>query len=218
MHGSHETRRAMLGRARFLHRRGYATLLFDFHAYGESEGGRTAFGFSESADAAAALDLLRSRLPGEPIGAVGFSLGGAAALLGPQPLAADALVLEAVYPDIEDAVANRLRLRFGAIGPWLSPLLTLQLYPRWGLHTEQLRPIDAIKKVRVPVFVIAGTEDPRTTLEESRRLFTAAPAPKEFWAVPGAAHANFQRYAPQEYEKRLIGFFDRYLRKRPRKG
>jgi uncharacterized protein len=213
MHGSHETRRAMIGRARFLHLHGYSTLLFDFHAYGESEGDRTAFGFTESGDAAAAVALLRSLIPGERLAAVGFSLGGAACLLGPQPLPVDALVLEAVYPDIEEAVANRLRLRFGAIGPWLAPLLTLQVYPRWGVRLDQLRPIDAIKTVRVPVFIIAGADDQRTTLAESRRLFAAAPEPKEFWAVPGAPHANYQRFAPAEYEKRLLAFLDRYLRR-----
>jgi uncharacterized protein len=212
MHGSHETRRAMLGRARFLHRHGYSVLLFDFHPYGESEGDRTTFGYTEAGDAAAAVALLRSLVPAVPIGAVGFSLGGAASLLGPQPLPVDALVLEAVYPDIEDAVANRLRLRLGAIGPWFTPLLTLQVHPRWGVRLDQLRPIDAIKRVHAPVFIIAGSDDPRTTLAESKRLFAAAPEPKEFWVVPGAAHVNFERFAPRDYQAHLLAFLDRYLR------
>src|SRR4029077_21015743 len=109
-------------------------------------------------------------------------------LLGPQPLDVDAMVLEAVYPDIRDAVANRLRLRFGRLAPWLAPLLTAQVEPRWGIRLDQLRPIDAVTRVRVPILIIAGTEDLRTTLADSRRLFDAAPAPKQFWAVPGAAH------------------------------
>jgi uncharacterized protein len=212
MHGSHETRRAMLGRARFLHTHGYATLLFDFHAYGESDGDRNTFGFTEAGDAEAGLQLLRSLAPGERIGAIGFSLGGAACLLGERPLPVDALVLEAVYPDIETAVANRLRLRLGPLGPLLTPLLTWQIYPRWGIRIDQLRPIDGIRKVHVPMLVIAGAEDPRTTLAESKRLFAAAAEPKQFWIVPGAGHVNFQRFAPQEYEARVLGFLDRFLR------
>ena len=214
LHGSHETRRAMIGRARFLNRRGYAVLLFDFHAYGESEGARTSFGYGESRDAAAAVASLRSLVPDGPIAAVGFSLGGAACLLGDEPLAVDALVLEAVYTDIEDAVANRLRMRFGSVGPLLAPLLTGQLGWRWGIDAARLRPIDAIGRLRVPVFVIAGADDPRATIEDSRRLFAAAPQPKELWEVPGAAHVNFQRFAPQEYERRVLEFLDRYLRER----
>lgn len=44
-----------------------------------------------------------SNAPGEKIGAIGQSLGGAAALLCPRPLQVDALVIEAVYPDIDGA-------------------------------------------------------------------------------------------------------------------
>ena len=42
---------------------------------------------------AAAVAFVRARLPGERVGAIGVSLGGAAALLGPAPLAVDALVV-----------------------------------------------------------------------------------------------------------------------------
>jgi fermentation-respiration switch protein FrsA (DUF1100 family) len=215
MHGSHETRRSMLGRALFLHRQGYASLLFDFHAYGESEGAHTGFGLTESDDAAAGVAFLRSLAPNERIAAIGFSLGGAAVLLGPEPLPVDALVLEAVYSDIKDAVVNRLRMRFGFAGPYLAPLLTLQLYPRWGIREDELRPIDAIKKVRVPILIIAGSIDPRATLDDSKRLFAAAPEPKELWVVAGAAHANFQRFAPRQYEERVLRFLDRNLRGSP---
>lgn len=212
MHGSHETRRAMIGRARFLHAHGYAVLLFDFHAYGESEGTRTSFGFGEADDAAAAVALLRTLAPGERVAAVGFSLGGAACLLGPQPLAVDALVLEGVYADIVDAVANRLRLRFGPLGPWLTPLLTLQVEPRWGIRLDQLRPVDGIARIRVPVLIIAGTDDPRAPLADARRLFAAAPGPKALWEIPGAAHTNFQRFAPAAYEARVLDFLAHVLR------
>ncbi|MBX3027681.1 alpha/beta hydrolase [bacterium] len=212
MHGSHETRRAMIGRARFLHRHGYTVLLFDFHAYGESSGTRTTFGYGEAADAAAAVALLRTLAPGERVAAIGFSLGGAAALLGEQPLAVDALIVEAVYADIRDAVANRLRLRFGPLGPWLAPLLTAQVGWRFGLRLDQLRPVEGMKRVRVPVLIIAGAADGRAPPADAQRLFAAAHEPKRLWIVPGAAHVNFQHFAPGEYEAHVLAFLDRYLR------
>lgn len=212
MHGSHETRRAMLGRARFLHRHGYAVLLFDFHAYGESDGLRTTFGYGEAADAAAALAALRRLAPGERVAAIGFSLGGAAALLGERPLDVDAMVLEGVYADIRAAVANRLRLRFGALGPWLAPFLTAQVEWRFGVRLDQLRPVEGIGRVHVPVLIIAGADDPRAPPSDARRLFAAAHEPKELWIIPGAAHANYQRLIPAEYEQRILAFLDRALR------
>lgn len=215
MHGSHETRRAMIGRARFLHRHGYGVLLFDFHAYGESDGAHTTFGYGEAADAAAALARLKTLAPGERVAALGFSLGGAAALLGERPLEVDALIVEAVYADIRDAVANRLRLGFGPLGPWLAPLLTAQLSWRFGVSPEQLRPVDGMARIRVPVLIIAGAADGRAPTADAQRLFAAAHEPRQLWIVPGAAHVNFQHFAPKEYEAHVLAFLDQYLRGNP---
>ena len=101
MHGVRGNRLQLVERARLLAADGVAVLLFDFQAHGESGGSRITFGKLEGMDAAAAVRFARGRAPGEPLGAVGISLGGAAALLGPGVLDVDALVLEAVYPTID---------------------------------------------------------------------------------------------------------------------
>ena len=81
----------------------------------------------ETAIGTGALDMGNRRngtadLPGEKIGAIGSSLGGAAALLGPHPLPVDALVLESVYPDIGAATGNRIRAVLGwPIGALVAP-------------------------------------------------------------------------------------------------
>jgi fermentation-respiration switch protein FrsA (DUF1100 family) len=218
MHALRGDRRAMLGRARFLAGAGYSVLLFDFQAHGESGGQHITFGFLESRDAQAAVRFVHSRLPGEPIAAIGTSLGGAACLLGDVPLAVDALVLEAVYPDVRRAVANRLCIRLGAPGRVLAPLLLWQLQPSLGIRQDQLRPIDRISRVRCPLLLVAGTDDRRTTIQESRALYAAAPEPKEMWEVKGAAHVDFYQYAGAEYERRIIAFLAHCLRDGGGKG
>lgn len=205
----------MLGHARFLRRAGYSVLLIDLPAHGESSGASISFGARESEGARAGLAYLRRAVPGEPVGALGVSLGGASLLLGagaPAANSADAVVLEAVYPTISEAVADRLRIRLGAVGPLLAPLLTVQLRPRLGLGAEALRPIDRIGALGVPVLVIAGEADLHTTLEESRRLFSAAPEPKALWIVPRAAHGDLLAAGGAEYQRRVLMFFRRYLR------
>jgi fermentation-respiration switch protein FrsA (DUF1100 family) len=205
----------MLGRAGALHRAGYTVLLVDLQAHGESAGERITFGARESLDAGAALAHLRRASPDERIAAIGVSLGGASLLLGSADLAAnaaDAVVLEAVYPTIEEAIADRLRIRLGALGPPLAPLLIWQLKPRLGIGPAELRPIDRIGKLRVPLLLIAGAEDRHTTLAESRRLFAAAPQPKELWVVDGASHQDLHPFARTEYERRVLEFLGRHLR------
>lgn len=216
LHGVRASRLDMLGRARFLHARGYTVMLFDSRAHGESGGQRITFGYLESLDARVLLGALRQAAPGERVGVIGISLGGAAVLIGPQPLRVHALVLESVYPTLEEAIDNRLAMRLGALGPRLAPLLTVQLQPRLGFGVGDLRPIDTVDRVGAPLLVIAGTEDRHTTIVQSRRLFARAQAPKELWEVPGAGHVDYHLAAPAEYEARVGGFLARHLRDAPR--
>lgn len=211
LHGQRSDRRAMLSRARLLRQAGYASLLIDLQGHGESPGEWLTFGHREAAGAHAAVALLRARPDCAKVAVIGQSLGGAAALLGEEPLKVDAMVLEAVYPDIEQAARNRLQMRFGALGDWLLPLLTLQLEPRLGVGVDQLRPIERIDEVNSPLLIMAGSDDRHTTLAESRRLFAAASQPKRLWVVPGAAHVDLHRFAPQAYRAQLFAFLDEHL-------
>jgi len=211
MHGVRADRTSMVGRARFLNAAGHAVLLFDFQAHGESPGRRVTFGHLESRDARAAVRFVRTQLPGERVGVVGVSMGGAAALLAEPPLEADAFVLEMVYPTLEEAVADRLRMRLGTWGGQLSPLLMWQLRPRLGVGAEQMRPVERVASVLAPKLFIAGAADRHTTLEESRRLFGAAREPKELWVVEGAAHTDLHAASREEYERRMLDFFAKTL-------
>ena len=214
LHGIRSDRRGMLGRARFLHGAGYAVLLIDMQAHGETPGEFITFGYQESRDARAALDYLKTKLKGRPLGVIGASMGGAASLLGDSPVDADAVVLEGVYSSIEDAVGNRIAIRLGEIGHWLAPLLLWQIEPRLGVALESLAPISAIDRLDAPVLVIGGSEDRRTSVQETRALFERARSPKQLWLVEGARHQDFHRYSKQAYEERVLLFFKQYLGQR----
>jgi len=217
-HAVRSSRLSMRRRAEFLYRARYSVLLFDAQAHGESPGERITFGHLEALDAAAAVDFVRGRSPGVPVGYIGVSQGGAAALLGPAPLQVDALVIEAVYPTLAEALENRMAIRLGPLGPALAPLLGAQLGPRLGLPGGTLEPIARIGEVQAPLLVIAGAEDAHTTLEQSRRLFAAAPDPKELWIISGARHQDFHRLGPAEYEARVLEFLEAHLSRPAREG
>ena len=212
MHGVRSNRLSMLARARFLSQAGYTVLLFDFQAHGESQGKHITFGKLESKDAEVAIQFLRQNAPGEKIGVVGESMGGAAAILASPPLNADAMILEMVYPTIEEAVSNRIATRFGNWSRILTGLLVLQLRPRLGINPEELRPIDSVGGITCPKLFIAGSKDRYTPLEESQRLYDTAAAPKEFWVVEGAGHQDLHNAAKTEYENRVLSFFQQRLR------
>jgi fermentation-respiration switch protein FrsA (DUF1100 family) len=211
LHGVRANRTDMVSRAVFLHVLGYSVLLIDFQAHGESPGKHITFGELESRDALAAIDFLRRSAPRERIGVIGVSLGAAAIVLANKPLGAQAVVLESMYPSIEEAVADRLKLHLGSWGTLGAPLLLAQMKPRLGIGPERLRPIDRIAGIGAPVLLIHGARDQHTTLDEARRVFAAAADPKMFWELQGAAHVNLHRFARQEYERRVSEWFARYL-------
>jgi fermentation-respiration switch protein FrsA (DUF1100 family) len=212
LHGVRADRAAMLSRARFLHDAGYGVLLIDFQAHGESPGAAITFGWLESRDARAALDWLRTAAPGERIGAIGLSMGGAAATLAEPPLPLDALVLEEVYPTIEEALADRLRLQYGGGAGAMLPLFTWQMPLRIGITPAALHPIERVGALAMPKLFIAGAADLHTTLAESERLYAAAAEPKELWVVPGLGHQDADEHVPADYRPRVLAFLARTLR------
>ena len=212
LHSVRSHRGEMLDRALFLNDAGYSTLMVDFQAHGESKGDQITFGYRESYDVEASYRYLKNRVADRPIGIIGVSLGGAATLLSAVITSVDAFILESVYPTIDEAIANRLVIRLGPLGYYLTPLFTWQIEPRLGVSPKWLRPIDRIGQLQGPVMIIAGSEDRHTLLSESKRLYDSAPMPKEIWVIQGAAHENFYAYTPPEYKERVLGFFNRYLK------
>ena len=218
MHGVRANRRSLLGRAEMLHQAGYSVLLVDLQAHGESPGRHITFGYLERRDAEAAVAFARKQFPGEPVGVLGISLGGAAAVLAGKALDADAVVLEAVYADIHAATENRLRMRVGPLAPILTSVLLAQLPLRTGARRQDLRPVDAMQTLDAPVLIIAGTEDHHTRPADTQRLYDAAPSPKRLWWVAGAAHEDYLAFAPKSYRQRVLGFFATHLRRPAGRG
>jgi fermentation-respiration switch protein FrsA (DUF1100 family) len=213
LHGVRGSRHAMTRRALFLHRLGFTTLAIDLPGHGESPAPRITFGANESHGVTAALAWLAQRCPGERLGAIGVSLGAASLVLARPDPAPSAVVLESMYPTIEEAVADRLAQRGGAPAAWLAPALLWQMPWRLGISPSQLHPIDALPSLRSPLMIAAGDVDRHTTLAETRRLFDAARGePKSLWIVPGAAHVDLHAFAPRDYERRVGGFMQDALR------
>lgn len=212
LHGVRSNRQSMVGRAMFLHRAGYGVLLVDFQAHGESAGDRITFGYRESADARAAIRQVRAMAVGEKVGALGVSLGAASLVFANAQPRLSAVVLEALYPTIEEAIQNRLRLYLGPLGPLLAPALLWQLKPRLGASAEALRPIDRVGAMHVPTLLLHGDADRHTTLQEADRVFAALAEPKERYVFPGAAHVDLHRFAATTYEGHVLDFFSRYVR------
>ena len=209
-HGWGGSRQQMLSHAAVLVRNGFGVLLFDFRAHGESGGRMTTSGDREQLDVSAAVSFA-SRQPGvrpERLGAVGYSMGGTALVeVAARDHSFAALMLEAVPPTLEeDMRADYQR------GRPLAPLVGFLVYRLAGVDVHGPRPIDRLCGLGPrPVLLVYGTEDPAFPAAVGRRMLAAACAPKELWVVPGGGHGGFLELAPDEFERRMVGFFSASL-------
>lgn len=207
LHGIRGSRLDMLVRARFLHRLGYSVLLIDLPGHGASPASTMTFGLREADGVRAALTYLRQQVPHQRIGVIGVSLGAASLVLCEACPKVDAVVLESMYPTIQEAVEDRLRMRVGWLAVPASKLLLWQLPLRLDITPEQLRPIARMRELRAPVLIVSGSEDMHTTSAETKRIFEAAAEPKQLWLVTGATHQNLHDFASSDYERKIAAFF-----------
>ena len=213
LHGVNASRASFARHALWLNGLGYTVLAIDFRGHGESGRAARSFGYHEARDANAAIAFLRRETPARRIGLIGTSLGGAAALLGEDgPLPVQAMVLQAVYPNLRAAIFNRIAFRLG--GPLAAlgePFLSYQSWPRYGVSPDRLAPAEAIRAYRGPVLIMGGEDDRYTGPAETRALYDAAPGPKELWLLPGLGHAAMGSIFTDAYRQRVEALFARTL-------
>jgi fermentation-respiration switch protein FrsA (DUF1100 family) len=212
MHGHGGSMDWDIHRAPAFHAAGFSVLLFDFRAHGRSEGRMITFGYLERQDVLGVVELLRSRGM-RRIGLLGFSFGGIAAILT-APICPDiaAVVTDGGPARVRSALAAR-GVELG-VPRWLAvPLAWLtvamaSLRLRANLfHYEPVRWVGQISP-RPILFVHAGQDQ---YLPDFDDLYAAARSPKEVWYVPEAGHTKVSEVLPEEFQRRVIAFFDQNL-------
>jgi len=208
LHGFGGDRRSMLARARHFRQQGYAVLLYDARACGESSGDAVTFGYHEAQDLLGGLDWLRER-GYRKVGCIGVSLGGATIALAADRLGdVRCVVCESAFDELSHAVDNRFRRYLLLPGSLAGCLMVPLAERRAGVAVADVKPVDRIAWLSCPVFIISGEDDVKTLPAETRRLFAAAPEPKELWLMPGMGHRDL--FGP-EYAKRVTAFLHQHM-------
>jgi dienelactone hydrolase len=200
-------------RARMLVRHGYGVLLFDRRGEGDSEGDGNAFGWGGDRDVLAAIEFLRRRPDVERgrIGGIGLSVGGELML----QTAAEGGGLDAVVADGAGtrSAAEQLDGELTGAEKWLSLPLVAALTASTAVFSDSLPPeklIDLMPRIAPrPVLLIQSRGAPNETMNPA--YHRAAREPKQIWRAPADGHMGALAARPQEYERRVVGFFDEAL-------
>jgi len=200
--------------ARMLVRHGYGVLLLDRRGEGDSDGDFNARGWGGEPDLRAAVAYLRSRPDVERgrVGGLGLSVGGEMLLQA----AAHDRGLRAVVSDGAGnrSVAEHTHMPDAPPEPlrWIAPI-TMETAAGIVL-ADRLPPPDLADLMpRIaprPVLLIRGMEGNGD--EALNRVYRDAGAPTTaLWEIEHAGHTGGISAAAAEYERRVIGFFDRAL-------
>ena len=175
------------------HKLGLATLVFDYRGYGRSEGRPDEEGTYR--DAEAAWDHLVGQRGVEPrrIVVFGRSLGGPIAARLAMEKSPAALILESTFPSAPEVAARML-----------------PIFPARWLCRIKYPTVRFLEGVRCPVLVVHSPEDELIDYRFGRRVFEAAPEPKEFLEIRGTHNEGFLM-SGQKYVDGLDAFLKRHL-------
>jgi dienelactone hydrolase len=198
-------------RAKMLARHGYGVLVFDRRGEGESEGDPNMLGWHGERDVHAAVTFLQSRPDVEPdrIGGIGLSVGGEMMI----EAAAESSDLKAIVS--EGASTRSIRDEFA------NPETKLPKAYFFGMitaattvFTDNVPPADLmslVPRIKGSVFFVYGEHGQPEEKPANTAFYEAAQGEKALWEVPGSTHMNGIDAQPQEYERRVVSFFNRTL-------
>ncbi len=219
--GAASSRSAVLDQGVVLARHGYGVLWVDPRGTGTSDGTPMNLGWYGDLDLAAAVDYLATRgdVPSGRIGVLGESMGGEMAIgaLGADRRvravvaegATDRVAADGAWLPVVHGVRGRLQLWVDGLTQTLTDLLTPAAPPPTLAESASRR--DA----RPLLLVAAGRRDD----ERQAGAWISGGAEGsgvaegvQLWVVPDAGHTEGLSTLPQEWEERVVIFFDHALR------
>jgi len=215
LHGIGDNRDGVAGLARMLIEDHYEVLTPDSRGHGESGGELVTYGQREAGDVHRWVDWLVAKDHPRSLFGMGESLGGAVLI---ESLSKErrfrAIAAECPYADFESVAEDRVARRISGPAFLARPLAdglvwSGLLYARvkYGVNLADGSPEAALAGTSTPVLLIHGLNDEKTSPEHSRRLLAANPRVTSLWLVPGAGHTGAFGTAPEEFRKRVLGWF-----------
>ncbi|MEG4505045.1 alpha/beta fold hydrolase [Microcoleus sp. F6_B4] len=194
LHGNASNVGANVEHAHRFHRLGLSVFAIDYRGYGKSQGDFP----SESQvyeDAQLAWDYLVKQRGINPnqIYIYGHSLGGAIAIdLAVRHPEAAGVIVEGSF------TSTRAMVNFQKGLFWMFPIDFLL--------TQRFDSLSKVDRLQMPVLFIHGTADSVVPAQMSKKLFDAAPEPKQLYIVPDGGHTNVAQIGGAEYLQILSQF------------
>lgn len=207
LHGYPFDKANILGWASFLQDE-FNLFLFDFRYFGDSGGSMTTVGYHEQKDLKAAIDYLEKK-GFKNVGLMGFSLGGAVAIMTAEnDKRIKAVVSDSAYANLDLMMAEYYRNLFVLRYP-LSVLTNLWARVFVGVSPNEISPEKAAENLKIPILLIHSEKDIVIPFENALRIQKSLRSnPKaEFFFFEEGAHGGVPENLKDEYQERVLEFF-----------
>jgi pimeloyl-ACP methyl ester carboxylesterase len=189
-HGNGDFLAGRVSRFRGITSDGTGLVALSFRGYAGSTGSPSEQGLLQ--DAAAAYAFTAARYSADRIVVWGFSLGTGVAVAVASEHPTGKLILEAPYTSTVD-VAGSLLL-----------IVPVSLLMRDQFYSDR-----RIARVKVPLLIMHGENDPAIPIRFGERLFGMANEPKQFVRFPAGGHENLDDFGAVETARQFIGALKR---------
>jgi len=207
-HGSGKT--AMLKYADLFWDCGCDVVIYDHRAHGESGSAAPTAGIRESVDHINVTNWLKNKtgLQNHQIGWMGASWGAATVLIaGAEDSEMAFIAADSPYQDWYTAIYERGKRMYGGMIDVMSPIAMAIVNMRARINYEDANPLEAVKSVTEPIFLIHSMTDEGTASSQSVNIAKHLNAKSEFHHTEwGAAHCRDINTRPEEYRALFYAF------------
>jgi uncharacterized protein len=214
LHGVSDNRLGMYGYGDWLVKNHYSVLLPDARAHGLSDGELATYGLKESGDIHNWVTWLKESGHAQCVFGLGESMGAAQLLESLSKPGFCAVVAESPFASFREVAYARFGQPFHT-GPWLGrtffrPTVEVAFFYvrlRYGLNMEAASPERAVVGSRVPVLLIHGLRDRNIPPYHSDRIQARNASNIALWNPSEAGHTGAHQAEPQEFERKVLGWF-----------
>ncbi|WP_051006785.1 alpha/beta hydrolase, partial [Nitrolancea hollandica] len=182
----------LLGITKQLWEAGFTCLLFDYQTAVNAKRPESTLGFRETTDTLQAIEWVATTYPGAGIGLLGYSMGGAVAILAAaEDRRVGAVATDSAFSSQRSVIEHLIRRRVGIVTPPVLRLVDTLFKRRLGFRPGDFDPAQRIGELSpTPVLIIHGTGDAVVPVTQAHELFQAASEPKQLWIIEGIPHCS----------------------------
>lgn len=210
LHGAGGSREQLRPLARLLTEHGYGVLALDLRGHGASDGKTNRLGWQGSRDVAAAVKFLQTQPNVQFIGGLGLSMGGEV-LLG---AASDLPAVTAIVADGATRRCTEELLALPSERPLVRNYTARVMYATVQILSGEKPPkplLDSMVEAETTqsLLITGGAEAQEVAFNQ---LFADTLGVRaDLWIAPNAGHVGAYNLYPQEYEQRVLEFFEKTL-------